>query len=85
MTFLVRVLVLAGCSKLLCVSLHVTLLAVITLSFICFQDQEGAIAHSDRHGFVQSPCHARYPGWRSHLNLVGTQCTHPYPGPLAYV
>ena len=41
MTFLVRVLVLAGCSKLLCVSLHVTLLAVITLSFICFQDQEG--------------------------------------------
>ena len=41
MTFLVRVLVLAGCSKLLCVSLHVTLLAVITLSFICFQDEEG--------------------------------------------
>ena len=41
MTLLVRVLVLAGCSKLLCVSLHVTLLAVITLSFICFQDQEG--------------------------------------------
>ena len=41
MTLLVRVLVLADCSKLLCVSLHVTLLAVITLSFICFQDQEG--------------------------------------------
>ena len=41
MTFLVRVLVLAGCSKLLCVSLHVTLLAVITLSFMWSQDLEG--------------------------------------------
>ena len=38
---IVRAVVLADCSKILYVSLHVPLLAVITLSFICFQDEEG--------------------------------------------